>query len=216
MIYVRSQEGTKKAEVLSRMGVRRLRISTSVHNAHTHLHLLPFITIQFKLSTKLPLPDSNGASLVLGAEADSMLLVPFKGTALPPHRSATSNPFTDLSDHQAVLEPWVETPSEYTHCVFNTPYFPRWEDLTSHILARDDRGTASIRPRFVMALRGSEAGRESRVRRGEPVIAFCDERFPVPWKDGRVVLIGDAVHAMPRQACVLRTTGHRSKHFAYR
>lgn len=161
---------------------------------------LPYINIQMKLTTtvaKLPkLLDANGINIVLGTKDYSLLLVPFHSQTPSPGiidscESPINSPKSLHQDHPQFLfailtihtfDGWQET-NEWG-----------WKTKMVKLLEEDGADEHLIKA-FKQDIISGSVGSPWQVVR-------CDPDRPVPYSRGQVILIGDAVHAMPPQAYV--------------
>jgi 2-polyprenyl-6-methoxyphenol hydroxylase-like FAD-dependent oxidoreductase len=176
-----------------------------LYPSHAQFARLPYLNIQMKLNTtptQLPeLPDVNGINLIVGTHNNSLLLVPFHGEPLP--HQVLSPSVESLQDTQTnTLETLTRDHPNFLFAILTTHTFEGWETLTE----------SGWRSKVVNLLQADQAD-EDLIRAfkediipgtiGKPwQVVRCDPKNPVPYNEGRVVLIGDAAHAMPPQAYV--------------
>jgi hypothetical protein len=182
--------------------------------------MLPYIVVQSKLSTphsSLPLLDPQGINMALGYKGYSLLLVPFSGEPLPSYQRPddSDGPFSDPEEirHSDVtsVQKALEGPTpEYVFANITVPAFAGWEDLTEtawieHItrLLRSDNADSDL-------IRAFEGDVIPETVGAWQIVSCGERRVPYGACGGRVVLIGDAAHAMPPQGLVaVLTSPHR-------
>ena len=160
------------------------RLRAQLHPQHTRFPRLPFINVQLKLRPAPYLPLSpGGISMVLGAQSYSVLLVPSLGSPLP----GVTTPADTI--HAALDEG-----AEYLFCNVTLSTFPGWQPLTgSQWIDRIVRllGIDHADERLLRAFEGVIPGTV-----GAWEVVCCSGYLE---HSGRVVLMGDAAHAMPPQ-----------------
>jgi hypothetical protein len=185
-----------------------------LYPSYARFGTLPFIVVQCKLSTRrssLPLLDDKGINMALGSKGYSVLLVPFHGERLPsytrPNGEESDGPFADPPSTSAAPCPELnevitalDSPApEYIFANTTLPHFVGWEDLTDpawveHItrVLRSDGAHPDLISAFEKDVIPGTVGAWKIVSCGSNAVPFggCG---------GRVVLIGDAAHAMPPQ-----------------
>lgn len=173
---------------------------SQLHPRHAKFPELPYLTVQFKLLTppeRLPIALSDSrAKMILGKNGTCLLLAPLPGSTVPALPHTDLNPFSDPSDVRPTLDALNEPTPGYIFAVFGCKVFPGWEDMSGQswlgtiakTLERD--GT---HPHIVKAI--ADDGVPQTVGAWRTLSA--DPKDPVPWRDGRFVFCGDAVHVMP-------------------
>lgn len=157
-----------------------------------------------KLSTdtqRLPkLIDPHGINLVLGTKDYSLLLVPLQ-SAPPAQYGLTINPLqVDLPPVKEATEPLVNRGGSYLFAILTIHTLTGWQDTTPADWGRkvvrlleSDQADKDLIHAFTEDIIPGTIGEAWQVVR-------CSPDDPVPYDGGRVVLIGDAAHAMPPQA----------------
>ena len=161
---------------------------------------LPHINIQMKLTTtvaELPkLLDANGINIVLGTKDYSLLLVPF--------HAQTPSPGTNDSDESPVNSPksFNQDHPQFLFAILTIHTFDGWQETNEWgwktkivNLLEEDGADEHLIKAFKQDITSGTVGSPWQVVR-------CDPDRPVPYSGGQVILMGDAVHAMPPQAYV--------------
>jgi 2-polyprenyl-6-methoxyphenol hydroxylase-like FAD-dependent oxidoreductase len=177
-----------------------------LYPSHAQFERLPYLNIQMKLTTKpsqLPKSlDAHGINLITGTANYSLLLVPFHPQKIPakdhsllivPSPTSTAPPITDTID-QVSEEPG------FLFAILTTQTFEGWQETTQwgwknkvvESLEADQADDQLIRAFKQDIIPGTICSPWQAVR--------CDPDDPVPYDGGKVMLIGDAAHAMPPQA----------------
>jgi 2-polyprenyl-6-methoxyphenol hydroxylase-like FAD-dependent oxidoreductase len=153
-----------------------------------------------KLSTatqRLPkLIDPHGINLILGTKDYSLLLVPLQSASPAPDGLTTDPPRTDTTR----VKEAAEREGSYLFAILTIHTFTGWQDMTpadwGHKVVRlleADQADHDLIHAFMEDIIPGTIGEAWQVVR-------CNPDDPVPYDGGRVVLIGDAAHAMPPQA----------------
>lgn len=144
--------------------------------------------------------DGHGINAVLGSTNYSILLVPFHGSPLPTPPVSSSLAAECDGNVQDILKALDRPSPQFLFAILTTKCFAGWQELTDtewqskvvHLLSKDGADSALIEAFTNDVIPGTI---------GPPwQVVSCDPARPVPYKGGRVVLIGDAAHAMPPQA----------------
>jgi hypothetical protein len=184
-------------------------LRAQLYPEYARFDMLPYIVVQSKLSTphaSLPLLDPQGINMALGYKGYSLLLVPFSGEPLPPYPGPddSNSPFSDPEEirHSDVttIQKALDGPTpEYVFANITVPAFAGWEDLTEtawieHItrLLRSDNAHSGLIRAFEGDVIPGTVG-------AWQIVSCGERRVPYGACGGRVVLIGDAAHAMPPQ-----------------
>lgn len=177
-------------------------LRASLYPSHTRFERLPYLNIQMKLSTPLdrlpPTLDRNGINAILGTRNYSLLLVPFHGEPLP-----ACSTYTGSDDSLEKVQKANDQPRpQYLFAILTIRCFDKWQDLTDSDwrlktvqLLKTDKTDSLLVEAFEHDVIPGTVGAPWQV-------VSCDPEKPVPYNGGRVVLIGDAAHAMPPQAWV--------------
>lgn len=141
--------------------------------------------------------DVHGINTVLGTRNYSILLVPFHGTPLPSHKHMSDDRGETLQD---VLKALDDPKPQFLFAILTIRCFEGWQDLTAEDwqyktvqLLEQDKAHSSLIRKFKDDVIPQTIGKPWQV-------VSCDPRHPVPYEGGRVVLIGDAAHAMSPQS----------------
>lgn len=174
-----------------------------LYPSHAEFARLPYINIQMKLTTtvaELPkLLDANGINIVLGTKDYSLLLVPFHAQTPSPGttdsgESPVSSPKRIIQDHPQFLFAILAILTIHTFDGWQETNEWGWQTEIVKLLQEDGADEHLIRA-FKQDIISGTVGSPWQVVR-------CDPDRPVPYSGGNVILIGDAVHAMPPQAYV--------------
>ncbi|WVQ66820.1 uncharacterized protein L199_005011 [Kwoniella botswanensis] len=186
-------------------------VRSQIHPSFPHIPLLPYVMIPFKLATpiaKLPLQlNKDCQNIIFGSRSNCLHIIPLHGTDLPhmtPRSAMTlseQGPFAEpdqtvlkvqdaLEDHQTgyvLVRMFLNVSAEGA---------AGWEDLTEgawidkilDILKKDgtNKGLLEIIENDLIPGTISSTG----------VVSGAPGKH-VPYKDGKVFLIGDAAHAVP-------------------
>ncbi|WRT69920.1 uncharacterized protein IL334_006911 [Kwoniella shivajii] len=216
---VRVREVEEKVEVVFEEGGSELAdfvigadgvgsiVRSQLFPTHSQFPLLPHAVVQFKLATPLSrlssLPDKHGNNLILGTQSSSFQIVPLAGTALPTMTPGAAlnlsgqGPFAEPDNSIKDIHTALEDPkSGYIFVRMIVPSFTGWEDLTEGAwiekaikLLKDDVADHQIVTAF-----------EEDIIPGTVAawgIVSSSVGNSMPCREGRLVLIGDAMHAMP-------------------
>ena len=191
-------------------------VRCSISPRHSRFPLLPYIVVRLKLHPALcdlPVPDKTGNTRIFGGKDYSILLAYFEGTPLPipsqedeitassPARRAELSFSDALSPANTALAAALNQPTpEYIYAGVTVRSFAGWEDLTAEAwqdrivtLLRADKAHPALIKAFAEAMIDGTAGARQ--------IVSCDAEDPVPFcPGGRVVVVGDAAHAMAPHA----------------
>ncbi|WWD03821.1 hypothetical protein V865_001877 [Kwoniella europaea PYCC6329] len=220
---VRVREVEAKVEVVFEDGANELAdlvigadgigsiVRSQTHPSFPHFPLIPYVLIQFKLATpiaKLPLQlNKDCQNTILGSHSNYLLIIPLHGIDLPrmtPRSAITlseQGPFAEPD--QSVLKVQDSLKDTQTGYVLvrmlsnvSGEGAAGWEDLTEgawidkilDILKKDgtDQGLLQIIENDSIPGTISSTG----------VVSSALGKH-VPYKDGKVFLIGDAAHAVP-------------------
>ena len=154
-----------------------------------------------KLTTtvaELPkLLDANGINIVLGTKDYSLLLVPFHTQIPSPGttdsgESPVNSPKSPKSLHQDHPQFLFAILTIHTFDGWQQTNEWGWKTKIVKLLQEDGADEHLIRAFKQDIISGTV---------GSPwQVVHCDPDRPVPYSGGKVILIGDAVHAMPPQA----------------
>jgi hypothetical protein len=152
--------------------------------------------------TQLPKSlDKHGINLITGTKDYSLLLVPFHPQTIPakdyslaivpsPTQTTSENPPSPLLSEEPGFVFAILTVHTFEGWQATTQW--GWKNKVVELLEADQADEEVIRAFKQDIIPGSIGSPWQVVR--------CDPDRPVPYDGGRVVLIGDAAHAMPPQA----------------
>jgi hypothetical protein len=162
--------------------------------------------------TQLPKSlDTHGINLITGTNDYSLLLVPFHSqTVAAKDYSLAIAPSPTQTTAPGIPSPLLSEEPGFLFAILTVHTFQGWQETTQwgwknkvvELLEADQADEEVIRA-FKQDIIPGTIGSPWQVVR-------CDPDRPVPYDGGRVVLIGDAAHAMPPQACVSFDRGRPS------
>lgn len=186
-------------------------VRNQLYPSHAQFERLPYLNIQMKLSTspaQLPKSlDTYGINLITGTQDYSLLLVPFHPVKTPVKDYSLLIVPSPIETSSATANHVVASPSDllseepgFLFAILTVHTFEAWETTTQW----------GWKNRLVELLKADEAD-ESLIRAFEHdlipgtisapwQVVRCDPDRPVPYAGGKVILIGEAAHAMPPQA----------------
>lgn len=158
--------------------------------------------------TQLPKSlDTHGINLITGTKDYSLLLVPFHSqtVAAKDYSLAIVPSPTTQTTSPEIPSPLLSEEPGFLFAILTIHTFEGWQETTQwgwknkvvELLEADQADEDVIRA-FKQDIIPGTIGSPWQVVR-------CDPDRPVPYDGGRVVLVGDAAHAMPPQAYVAST-----------
>nr|XP_019010626.1 uncharacterized protein I206_05100 [Kwoniella pini CBS 10737]OCF49407.1 hypothetical protein I206_05100 [Kwoniella pini CBS 10737] len=184
-------------------------IRSQLHPAFSKTPQLPFILVQFKLATPFPqIPKAfqrDCVNLVLGNSSNSTQIILFSGSQLPLMDPKTAiklseeGPFAEPNDEVKAVQQALEDPKcgfVLVRMMIPTRLTQDWEDLTDgswidKILTflREDGTNLEL-------IKMIENDLVPATIQASPIFS-SEIGKAVPFKEGRIVLIGDAMHVVP-------------------
>ncbi|WWC64918.1 uncharacterized protein I303_107532 [Kwoniella dejecticola CBS 10117] len=218
---VRVREVQQKVEVVFEDGSTELAdfvigadgmnstIRSQLHPSLSPPHSLPYVFVQFKLATspsKIPTAfQQDGMNLVLGNSSNSTQIIVFSGRPLPPLDPKTAlkmseeGPFAEPDDTVKAVQKQLDDPKSgfvLARMTIPTRLAEGWEDYNE----------GSWIDRILTILR-HDGTNEAMIKMIEDDLVpatthaslmFSDEAGKaVPFREGRIVLVGDAMHVVP-------------------
>jgi len=150
--------------------------------------------------------DTHGINLITGSKDYSLLLVPFHPQTIPARDySLAILPSPTQTTSPGITSPLFSEEPGFLFAILTIHTFEGWRETTQwgwknkvvELLEADQADDEVIRA-FKQDIIPGTIGSPWQVVR-------CDPDRPAPYDGGKIVLIGDAAHAMPPQAYVFLT-----------